>query len=313
MSHTGIRIVLFCAGCVCLFVGSCLYEDQEKRLQSKLERLWIKLDDRKDEAHESEKKLLVRVVRASNKILDGLFGTKLISLRAAVVSVAISCGAAALIFYLFILSMNVLNHIHVPLTDPENMPLLLVVLALTVICLSKSHTLLAAFFCFAPFVIYQIMTVDLNLSNWIGHGESVSISLFISILSDLLVIVLVRQLLKKFSFSLAFTIIGAMFLIGGITLYIVWERPDDFLGLILLNISDELFLFILFTGVLCLALHHLAWPSICHGMYGLQRAGILAHRKTFKVLGVAFITVAVTLNHLQFDAIWKALAKIAAG
>jgi len=82
------RIVLCAFGCAIFGFGAFVYEDEEKVLQNRLEEWWVRLDDAQKKSSAAENTFLQRVFRASNFLIDIIFGPKSFSVKAALTSVS---------------------------------------------------------------------------------------------------------------------------------------------------------------------------------------------------------------------------------
>jgi hypothetical protein len=100
--HIFLRILSLTGGLLSLYAAAFLYEDEYGRIQSKLEEWWIRLSDKQSLAISRHAAFMREVARFETKLLDGLFGEKLLSLRAIGVSQCLSVasmGLAVLVAY----------------------------------------------------------------------------------------------------------------------------------------------------------------------------------------------------------------------
>jgi hypothetical protein len=95
MMHSIFKVGCWLASGICLYAGALLYEDERRRIQSRLENWWVALADVRQAAYTGEGALLRRVLFVLSGLLDSLFGRKLLSSRAFAGSMAISITFSA--------------------------------------------------------------------------------------------------------------------------------------------------------------------------------------------------------------------------
>lgn len=76
-----LRIGAFLLGLLCLYVAIFLYEDSEKKIQNKLENLWVRFDELRELAISRHIAFMRIIGSALTSIGDKIFGAKLISLQ----------------------------------------------------------------------------------------------------------------------------------------------------------------------------------------------------------------------------------------
>jgi hypothetical protein len=94
--HILLRILAGIAGALLLYVAFFLYEDEEARLQNRLEEIWHKIDALQSQAMSKEVAFFQGVTRTASSILDDLFGRKLVSSQSICVSFIFSMASLAL-------------------------------------------------------------------------------------------------------------------------------------------------------------------------------------------------------------------------
>jgi hypothetical protein len=80
------RSVALAGAVACYYGAILLYPDEQGRIQNKLEEWWIDFDDRQRQALSRAAVFMRGLAALTSKIFDAVFGQKLISLRAVVVS-----------------------------------------------------------------------------------------------------------------------------------------------------------------------------------------------------------------------------------
>src|SRR5579872_995736 len=86
-------------GAVLIYVSVFTYEDEDRRIQDRVERWWIRLSDKQRESRSRVAAFMQEVARLTGEGLDGLFGRRLLSVRFVVVSIYLSLAS----FFLLIL------------------------------------------------------------------------------------------------------------------------------------------------------------------------------------------------------------------
>jgi hypothetical protein len=81
MIATMIRWLLVAVGLLAYYVGMFLYEDEEGVLQNRIENLWIAIDDRARYTGSATAALFEKVALIVSRILNRIYGRKLISLH----------------------------------------------------------------------------------------------------------------------------------------------------------------------------------------------------------------------------------------
>jgi len=84
--HTSLRIVAGLAGGLSLYAALFLYEDEQGRIQNKLEEWWVKLRDQEDSAISRHAAFMRAVARLATHGFDRVFGERVFSFRALWVS-----------------------------------------------------------------------------------------------------------------------------------------------------------------------------------------------------------------------------------
>lgn len=91
--HILLRILAGIAGALLLYVAFFLYEDEEARIQNRLEEIWKRIDALQTRAMSKEAAFMHGVTRITSAILDRLLGHKLLSTQSIAVSMAYSLAS----------------------------------------------------------------------------------------------------------------------------------------------------------------------------------------------------------------------------
>jgi len=97
-----LKIMLTVFGAMCVSIAFLLREDEEGRIQNRLENLWIKIDDLQKQAVSRHIAFIRTVSDAVSNLFNRVFGSKIFSIRSFCIS---TCLSIALIF-LTIFSFN---------------------------------------------------------------------------------------------------------------------------------------------------------------------------------------------------------------
>lgn len=93
-----LRLVIIVLGIICLSISIFLYENQEGRVQSRLESIWVKIDDLKKSSISKHLGFIKVISETLINILNKIFGEKSISLHI----FAVSCCYATATVYFFL-------------------------------------------------------------------------------------------------------------------------------------------------------------------------------------------------------------------
>ena len=86
------RMLIACVGFLLIYIAAFLHEDEEGKLQNRLEELWVRVDDFQRQALSKQTVfLLLRLLRSG---FDTLLGSRLVSARSATVVFCYSWASA---------------------------------------------------------------------------------------------------------------------------------------------------------------------------------------------------------------------------
>src|SRR6516225_435142 len=91
--HTVLRILTGLAGLTFVYAAIFLYEDEQGKLQNRLEHWWIEVNDQQKIATSQYASFMRELAKVAAGIFDRLFGSRLFSWRALRVSAAFSMGS----------------------------------------------------------------------------------------------------------------------------------------------------------------------------------------------------------------------------
>jgi hypothetical protein len=96
----GLRVFSFLLGGVFIYFSLFLYEDESGKLQNRLENWWVRGHDAEHLYVSRHLRFLRRLAATGNKILVTIFGDRILSLRAVVVSVCFALCSLSLYQYI---------------------------------------------------------------------------------------------------------------------------------------------------------------------------------------------------------------------
>lgn len=100
-----LRVFFFIAGVACLYVAFLLYEDEEARLQNRLETYWITVDDAKTASLSRHAALMRRIAKSAEFWINRVCGERLMGLRAAGTAIWCSISATCAVMFVFVVCL----------------------------------------------------------------------------------------------------------------------------------------------------------------------------------------------------------------
>lgn len=343
-----IRIVASVAGGILLIASSgLLYETEEGVIQNKIEIIWVKLSDAESVAVTRQAKFARAVATLTAKVLDRLFGDKLLSFQ------SISVSAC--------LSLVSLGIVCLPGTSllPEDIQSFYVP---TILLLLVAALLPAIFKSRLPKGLWLASVAALILLTFVGMHESgwfagplirlgaivdpayeVSFLIF-TIVCDWLFVICTRWLLRKgAAFHSAATILGVMLgnlalaailvclpfgaalgrpgitslwqsseRVGIVEYYAMWSAPRDLFLMTLAgsNVFDAAVASAFFALFLVMFLHSLVWPVLQRPAYALASRDLIKRRRLFFLLGASLLSSGVLPGTLMARRLGGALKRL---
>ena len=98
-----LRVFSFVAGMVCLYVAFLLHEDEDARLQNRLETYWVSVDDVKTASLSRHAVLMRQIAKSADFWISRVCGERLMGLRAA--GTAIWCSISATCAVILVLTV----------------------------------------------------------------------------------------------------------------------------------------------------------------------------------------------------------------
>jgi len=300
------RAVTAVLGLIFVSLASLTYEDEDGRIQSKLEDWWIRLDEGRTASLSWVASFVQGVARACSVGLDRVFSKRLFSARAIAVSLALSVASVFLsASILSIIPLRIFANVHSNSTAINGFVLFLRASAFAMVpALSEILPLpwkpmlpkliralwwlsfgIPSFF-IADFLLYVFIATP----NGHKYGELFTIVLLgvlaIGVLSDVAYIAFMRWILRRISgaervgrISLAvvfqFLALAMMtvlpFYFG--TKIASYSEPAGF-ALVLscsVNSLDVLAILLVISMAILMLIHRLIWPTLQRLLYAVQR------------------------------------------
>jgi hypothetical protein len=339
MLQTVSRLAAALCGASALYAAFFLYEDAKGNVQNRLEDWWIQLEESRTVAFSAQATFMQRVARTGTHFLDELFGERLLSVRAAGVSVC--CSIVSMVIFDLIMGgtskpsggrLSPLN-MH---RDPHALVwpyiicfgIMAAYVALLFLLRRSTNRLALWLALIVTFILAPLPWLNATLTNedtLIEVSEFIYPLILISIAFDLGFIVATRVALRWCSDSMkVWKIAGIISLNLAIALllflgpyslrpYAVVTFEDVRIAvygtIASMNIIDALiaviFLLIM-TGVL---VHRLLWPLINRTVYALQALGIARRSLLLGSCGSALLIYAIWGNTEALSKIFVAFGR----
>lgn len=321
-----LKIALTIFGAMCLCMAFLLRENEEGEIQSKLEDLWIKIDDLQKHAISRHIAFIRIVTNVIGDFFGRIFGPKTLSFRSFCVSTCFTIGLVLLTLFLFNYLTGSRDKI---IFEPIATIVISLAYGLVVILIKDRKWLLVWYTGFCYFIytnylmyIYEFISATIRSGNSIPvflllmfligfGGGSVVFAVLVSIVRKSLVWLsksdsLIRLILIFFLNSLPFLVVYVGFhsalysllLFGAVNSKKFWVLGIEMtilFSLVCLVITSLLFA-ISAVMLICLSsailLHKAFWPALERPIYALQRFGIIQRRKTVAGFGVLIILMA---------------------
>jgi len=263
-----LRILLFGIGALLLWFGISVYEDEDRRVQNKIEEWWISLDDRRSGALSLEEDLTAKSTLALSAAFDTYFGSTILSLRAVGTSIALSLVSDD--------CLHVFEHSG-PLTVKALRLLLDFILAASLPMVYRRSSVGKAILNVLG-LLMLLHTAWLGSSNdhhfspWDGLalGAKRLVGLVATVLTDFGVIALTRhqlqRLVKGRSAFNAILSVAVMAVIAILVSYVPWEfrwHSIVLYSIAYMNSADGLFLSATIIGIFLIIVNHCFGQSSC--------------------------------------------------
>jgi hypothetical protein len=315
MLLTLLRLAAIPVGMLAYYAAFFMYEDEEGKWQSRIETLWVAVNDREKLTGSRTSALFNKVAGVTTRGFNRVFGRRLFSFQSVGVSTCYSL--AALFFGVSLIMFAILLqscHLRVSLPPGFASATSLIgysclVVGLICLILGALPSLLPSRWTVAlslfPFFLVTAGTIKtIRLHRPVASLLAVYIALLASFLSDVLLLALVRFVVRRISeetsvFRLA---VAVLIQVGAITLLVV--APLQTAGPLLVRFGQRpelraltaLGIFNAFTGIassvflialLGVLLHKAIWPVLGRLLYAMARHQLTRSRWVTSGIGTA--------------------------
>lgn len=327
MLFTLLGWLILSVGLLACYAGLFLYEDEEGRLQNRVERLWVAIHERSSAGRTSA--FFGNIAGVVTRGFNRFFGQKLISFQ--LVGVSTCCSFATMFLLAFV--AFVAKEVGVFGPSPPLPPgVSMMRLSTTVLVTGLVFSLLAvlpsmfpsrwavalsmipAGFCGCGFLYMMITHLSTPPKRW-----SFFWALYLSLGSDILLLVLVRFTVRWVSAKTSVLRIAVTLLMQAGVVYCLVFVPfaiseaarkvmtlEEFKQSTSLMSLNEMGVLNIFTGIVSsvflltlifVLLHRVTWPILSRLFYPLARYEVVRSPKIMFRMGTACVLLAVSLLH----------------
>jgi hypothetical protein len=303
-----------------IFAALFFYEDEERRIQNKVEEWWIKLSDMQRASRSRAVAFMQEVARLTGHGFDSLMGERVLSLRFIFTSI---CFSIASIFLFGFLVLPFVPKAPAGTTTESAFLWFLFFVALPLVpAHTKSKGLLGLWLLLILVTFLPIVGIILRVSMTRGVGPAarglgyLMLALGFSLFCDLSYIVITRWMLRRVSKIDRLHEIVLEMLLNLLVMGLALLAPI-FLGLnvfkysptagavmfssFLLNSIDFIAGFAALILALLLLLHRLLWPTIQRPLYTIHRFAPIKNKKLLWTMGISLILLPthITIEFLK--------------
>jgi hypothetical protein len=313
------------AGALLVYAAIFLYEDEQGKIQNRLEDWWVRVSDAEKTATSRYAVFMREVAKAATGLFDRLFGPKLVSWRALRASAAYSTGSFVLFMVFDTIRTEGLREFDI------RWLLLPSVLAGGFYWYGSHRLTIRQPFRFLIHLLMILIFVVFFFGFFINYGNAGLVAVFGSFLCDIGFIAATRQTLRWCSqmerlIAVVLVIlincaIAFAFVVGPAGLYYhdnaktpilhnpmseELQRANWFVAGVSfagLNAVDALAASVFVVLAIVAGVHRVLWPVLGRGLYALQGIGIARRRSLMATVGVALLTHAGVDLPAQFKKI----------
>jgi hypothetical protein len=310
------RFLAFCIGVLAYYIAFFMYEDEEGKWQNRIEKLWVAINDKEKSAGGSQASAFFnKVADVATRGFNRVLGRRLFSLQLVGVSTSYSFAALFLGMGFFVLYVSRQSRLGAPLPHAAEYSYLshflliigsacLLLAVLPALMRSRWSTALSLL----PLSCVLLGLIRLLANHSVDKGQvEILMALALSVLSDVLLLALVRLTVRRVSENPSISRIAVAVLIQAcvISLFIAapWETSEYLRGTtgrVVLGAG----IFNAFTGVassvflitlLFVLLHRVIWPVLSRLFYPLARHEFVHNRKIMAGVGTGCFIYALPL------------------
>lgn len=323
------RIVGAAVGGFCVLTAVLLYANEEGEIQTALEKFWVQLDDYKILALSRHTAFMQQVAVFESRLLDWLFGKRLLSVDAIAVS---ACYSLASVYLTHLVAGHFIRH-----NDYEALKwtsALFIAFAMGTLypILARSASLrplgkigVAGVLIMSIGALFYV-PVNLNLSfgMLLFHLRIMVVSICVSVLMDFGFITVTRGIIRNAGTmrqttnivaAVSSTFVLALALISPLALRRVWTHTRPYSELLraghivaVSNTFDILLACLFGFLVVLLLVHRALWPILVRTVFRLQEVGTKTRRLILSLIGVALLAQSVAGGH--FPELIQELTKV---
>lgn len=298
-------------GFAVLISSFALYETQEGRLNSKLEALWITLDDRAIRSRRQSPSYAGKVAQASLRILNRLVGDSVISPK--FVGVSSSLSLCAVFIKGAVAEGYMLATHRVPLRNgfvptPQYVASILMI-GLCCFVVGIAPLVFRSYFATLA-TLLPLLFIFFNRLSSPTSEYIIGLSLIGSLVFDVFAVAIIRRVIRNISkrpsgkelfySSLIqfFVVVLVLFLPAGILRFLPpYSYPvllnNAIYFLPTMNIFTALVSSVLLLTYLALRLHRFLWPIAAHCVYPLQRFPVMSNNRFRAIVGGSLLFLAI--------------------
>ena len=319
-----IGIALCVVGALLALTPLLTYEDEDKKIQSRIEAFWIHLDDQRQRAFKLEERLILRVARIASLLLDYLFGPELFSARVVAVTIGIAYTIISLLAFIGAALVwksggSGLNALIVPSV--------LITFAVIVMIFSRRPSASPKLLLLWIVVLGVVAFIELLRRSLNFQGIIIFLlATLLSIASDVAVLYILRRLLRSTQTDRSFFHIAMRVVLILSAAILIWIGPlviaillgaDRLASMTLaalwvFNLADAIVLAAAFCLAFALLAHHFAWPAIQRPLYAMQRSSSMHYKAAAYTLGAGMLTLGFALTGHPITSISDLIQKLSA-
>lgn len=307
------RIVGVIAGCFCVLTAALLYADEEGNIQTALEDFWVRLDDYKTLTLSRHVAFMQQVASFESKLLDWVFGHKLLSVHAIAVS---ACYSLASIYLTHLVAGHFIEHNHYECHKWAIAFALAFGVGTLYPFFARSTALrivgLIGVACVLAMSIRNIFYVPKGLEVYFLklHASIMVGGLSFAVAMDFVFVSVTRKIIRATgtmkqtanilvaigsTFVLALVLVSPLALrFGGFPTDITLSHLMRAEQIVALSNTLDLFVACLFGFlILLLLIHRVLWPVLVRTVFRLQEVGTKGRRLILALVGVALATQSI--------------------
>jgi hypothetical protein len=303
-----LRGLALLVGFFLVYGAALLREDEDKRLENTLQKLWERLTSVSNDAVQRHLSFAKQLAQEANRIMDAAYGDNLISVKSVTTSLALSTVSAAILGALFFAP---------PLFDrlvgEDTVPIFTYSFALSALTMTAVLPALVRGGWRLRVVTSTVLLIAISIyiyqSGFATTATTLSGVIVVALIINLFVTGAVRSLLRRAArarsgVDFAWPLTVSVLLVYALVMLVVRLAP------ILLMAPTLAALF--FTSVTAVAplllslmsisvlLHRLLWPTLLRPLYSFRRHRILfEHRRFSLILGAALMWAALWPDHFR--------------